>query len=170
MKNRLKIQMPAGVSKRDQAYIQTMQSILRANGIPDYEYSLHGYAESKVCLERVPRGWIVFNGERGQRYDVSTHKTVRVACVEIIRSLCDNKELENKLVSEFLIKARVIGRTADKTDGKDQVACIVVPGATIEKINPTIRVTKLGLKHKVVVHQGNSNSSTVERRSRQQTD
>lgn len=170
MKNRLKIQMPAGVSERDQAYIQTMQNVLRANGIPDYVYSLHGYAESKVCLERVPRGWIVFVGERGQRYDVSTHRTVRVACVTIIRSLCDNKELENKLVSEFLIKARIIGKSAGRNNGKDHVTCIVAPDSTIEEMGSTISITKVGLKHKDVVRQGNSNSSTVERHSSQQTD
>ena len=65
-------------------------------------YSLNGYQESSVCMELEDDGWIVFNGERGNSYDVVECDTILKACSEFIRKMTHSTEdislMENELL------------------------------------------------------------------------
>ena len=171
MDTRLNTQTTSGISKIDQDCLKIMQSILSANGIPDYEYSLHGYAESKVCLEHTSHGWDVFIGERGQRYDESTHRTARAACIKIIRSLCDNEDLENRLVNEFQSKVRNGGKTSELLKGKAQIAFSSAhEGAKNEVGFPVKQIKLIASKQKKTASKKAGTSPTAGSHLRQQTD
>ncbi len=54
---------------------------------PVSAYCLKGYQEEAVCLQYENKGWIVFYGERGNRYNEIYCDTILKACLEFIRKL-----------------------------------------------------------------------------------
>ena len=65
-------------------------------------YSIGSYQEAAVCLQSVSGGWIVYNGERGNRYGEVQCDTVLKACLEFIRKMTHRVEdiaaMENELL------------------------------------------------------------------------
>lgn len=57
---------------------------------PCTAYHIGGYQEAAVCIQSDDVGWIVYNGERGNRYDKIECDTILKACLEFIRKLTHN--------------------------------------------------------------------------------
>lgn len=66
-------------------------------------YSIGEYQEAAICLQSEKNGWIVYNGERGNRYCEVECDTVLRACLEFIRRFTHKTEdiasMENELIS-----------------------------------------------------------------------
>ena len=66
------------------------------------EYCIGGYQESAVCIRHEDNSWIVYNGERGNRYSEVRCDTVLQGCLEFFRRFTNSAEelsaMENELV------------------------------------------------------------------------
>ena len=65
--------------------------ILKEFGIPKNQYSLGGYAEETICLEKKGSTWIVYGGEKGQRHNVITHINCKSACLDLLSRLAETR-------------------------------------------------------------------------------
>ena len=82
-------------------YIEALDMVLRKR-YESREYSLNGYKEEAVCLT-YDKGWIVFNGEHGNRYDEIRCDTILKACMEFIRKMTHKTEDISIMENEFLV-------------------------------------------------------------------
>ena len=69
---------------------------------PARSYSIGGYQEDSVCIQSDQFGWIVYNGERGNRYNEIKCDTVLKACLEFIRKMTHRIEDISIMESELL--------------------------------------------------------------------
>lgn len=73
-------------------------------------YNIGGYQEAAICLQSDVNngGWIVYNGERGNKYNIVSCNTILKACLEFIRKFTHRVEdisaMENELLN-ILMKA-----------------------------------------------------------------
>lgn len=82
--------------------------ILKEFGIPENFYSLGGYAEETVCLEKKGDTWIVYGGERGQKHNVITHINCKSACLDLLSRLAETRVEEERMKIFFEIKCKKI--------------------------------------------------------------
>ena len=85
----------------DEKYFKALDVVLNKK-YPLYSYSLNGYQEESVCLEKIDDKWVVFMGERGNRYDEEFCNTPLLACITMIRYLTHNQEEIRNMEEEFL--------------------------------------------------------------------
>ena len=88
-------------SLTDNLYINSMVSILRKHGITNGDYAVGGYADDKVCLEKVNSAWTVYNGDRGRAFGVKEFDSTYRACLWMIKKLSDSTEVERVMADEF---------------------------------------------------------------------
>ena len=69
-------------------------------------YSLNGYQESAVCLQSSEAGWIIYNGERGNKYNITKCNTVLSACLEFMRRFTHKTEDLSIMETELLNNLR----------------------------------------------------------------
>ncbi len=81
-------------------YIEMLKITLRAFNIPDEFYSIGEYTEEAVCLEKKELSWIVYEGERGKKYNIKTHMNCLDACHDIISRVAETEHTE-KLLKDF---------------------------------------------------------------------
>lgn len=84
----------------DGACIQVLQTVLHKR-YPVEDFSLDGYQECAVCLQRDGNKWLVFLGERGNHYEELRCNTVLEACLHLIRKLAGNAEEISSIEAEF---------------------------------------------------------------------
>lgn len=88
----------------DKRYLNALESMF-GKRYQKNEYKICGYQENSVCLEANGDTWVVYNGERGNRYNVVMCDTILMACLEIIRKMTKDsvqiKEMEDELL--FLV-------------------------------------------------------------------
>ena len=65
-------------------------------------FCIGGYQEAAVCIQSDYNGWIVYNGERGNRYGEIRCDTVLMACLEFIRKLTHHTEDVSAMEKELL--------------------------------------------------------------------
>lgn len=66
-------------------------------------YNIGGYQEAAVCLQSDGNGWIVYNGERGNRYGEIRCDTVLKACLEFIRKMTHRVEDISAMEYELML-------------------------------------------------------------------
>lgn len=93
----------------EKSIISDMITILEKNSIPPYFYSVGGYADESICLEKSNSKWIVYMGERGNRFDVSSYDSLPIACERILDYVSDSKQQSNDMIHEF--QQRISRRT-----------------------------------------------------------
>lgn len=69
--------------------------------IPDEFCSVGEYAEEAVCLEKNSPSWIVYEGERGKKYNIKTHMNCRDACYDIISRVAESDDSEKEMKDFF---------------------------------------------------------------------
>ncbi len=82
-------------------YLRTLKWALDYNGIPSIYYNLDGYSEEAVCIEQNDNYWMVYNGERGNKYNVRKYKNVQDACLDLILRISESEEEERKIQYSF---------------------------------------------------------------------
>ena len=81
--------------------ISALDAVLKER-YPVTAYCLNGYQEEAVCLQYENNCWIVFHGERGNRYDEIQCDTILKACIEFIRKMTHRVEEISIMEMEFL--------------------------------------------------------------------
>ena len=78
-------------------YAEVLDKVLKKYNIPEECYSIGEYSEEAVCLERNTEGWMVYEGERGRKYNIKVHSNVQNACFDIISRIVTSDEEEKGL-------------------------------------------------------------------------
>ncbi len=81
--------------------LEALEQVM-AKRYPSKMYHMGGYQEAAVCVQSSSNGWIVYNGEHGNRYGEVQCDTVLKACLEFIRKMTHRVEdisvMENELL------------------------------------------------------------------------
>ena len=89
------------VLTQEQSVLRVLERVLRSNGILSEQYSVGGYGEECVCLERTDHGWEVYDGERGQHYAPFTSLNLRAACLQMLDRLAESDVQSQAMQNEF---------------------------------------------------------------------
>ena len=83
--------------------IATVEDIL-GNQFSSSWFSTNGPKESAVCIEKQnDENWIVYNYERGQKFQINHYSNVLDACIELIKRVSVNNSSES-LIEKFIKK------------------------------------------------------------------
>lgn len=93
-------------------YIDALQVVFQGR-YPVDTFCLTGYRECAICLERNGARWVVYSGERGNRYDEVQCDTVLMACLQIMRKMSNNVEEISTLEREFIDMLCIPPKTAE---------------------------------------------------------
>ena len=83
---------------------EVLKEVFDNEGIPRQYYSLEGYAEEAICMEKNNKNYIVYNGERGNKYDVSKHSNISKALLKLISKVTESYAQEERVVEAFINK------------------------------------------------------------------
>lgn len=83
-------------------YLEALDEVM-SKRYSSKEYCIGGYQEEAICLQYENNGWIVYNGERGNRYDEVKCDTILKACIEFIRKATQRVEDISAMENELLI-------------------------------------------------------------------
>lgn len=68
-------------------------------------FHIGGYQEESICIEQEDDGWVVYNGERGNRMREIKCDTLLLACLEVFRKVTNRIEdlflMENELLNFY---------------------------------------------------------------------
>lgn len=81
---------------------EALVNVLKGFCISEQDYSIGGYAEEAICLEKSGADWIVYGGEKGQRHDIKTHADCKSACLDLIARVAGSDDEEKKLTEFFI--------------------------------------------------------------------
>ncbi len=80
---------------------RVLETIL-SKRFPSHYYMIGGYGESALCIEKAGLKWIVYNGERGNKYNINELDTIIQACMFFIKEMAEDidelKEMENEFI------------------------------------------------------------------------
>lgn len=88
----------------EQSYTNTVIRLLEKlieEYVPNCRFSLHGYIDDGVCMERTDGGWLVYTGSRGNKDASEDFVDIKDACVEVIKRITDNYATEIILTEKF---------------------------------------------------------------------
>ncbi len=81
---------------RNELYFMELKEVLDSIGIPSVYYSFNGYSEDAVCIEYNNNCWMVYNGERGNKYNINKYDNIQDASFNMILRLSESdKEREH---------------------------------------------------------------------------
>lgn len=103
------------MTKADEKYLQNeifdeimkeaLTEVFELNDIPHF-YSLEGYAEEAVCMEKDGKKYIVYDGERGNKYNIKKYRRIGIAFRDIISRVTESDEQEEKVTKDFTNKLK----------------------------------------------------------------
>lgn len=83
---------------------EILKHVLDEEGIPRQYYSLEGYAEEAICMEKSDDNYIVYVGERGNKDDISNHLNISKALLKFISEVTESYAQEEKVTEAFIDK------------------------------------------------------------------
>lgn len=83
---------------------EVLKEVFDDEGIPRQYYSLEGYAEEAVCMEKNNDNYIVYIGEKGQKDDISNYSNISKALLRLISEVTESYAQEEKVVEAFINK------------------------------------------------------------------
>ena len=69
--------------------LDELRLILKHEEIPQDVYSLNGYADESLCMEKVDKYWLVYGGDRGRRVDVQVFESESQACQNFLERITE---------------------------------------------------------------------------------
>ncbi len=81
--------------------ISALEEVVKKR-FPVEQFCVSGYQEEAICLQYEDGYWIIFIGERGNRYNMVKCDTVLLASLEFIRKLTSRKEDISEMESELV--------------------------------------------------------------------
>lgn len=88
------------------SYLKELKSTFDYTGVPSVYYSLEGYSEDAICIEHNDDNWIVYNGERGNRYNIKKYRNIQDACYNLILRLSESEEEYRQMRNVFAQKIK----------------------------------------------------------------
>ena len=83
-------------------YLEALEKVISKRYSAQY-FNISGYQESAVCMQYEAGKWIIYNGERGNRYNEIECDTVLKACLEFIRKMTHRVEDVSSMENELLM-------------------------------------------------------------------
>lgn len=83
---------------------EVLKQVFDNEGILGRYYSLEGYAEEAVCMEKNNKNYIVYTGERGKKHNVSKHQNISKALLNVISDVAESYAQEERVLEEFINK------------------------------------------------------------------
>lgn len=87
-------------------YYFTLKRVLQEKGVSKYRYSIGGYSEEAVCIEKLEKEWIVYDGERGCQCNKKEFNTIDAACREVLSRIFDDKMVADNAINRFRMITR----------------------------------------------------------------
>lgn len=69
--------------------VEALQEKLINAKIPKEYYNLNGYKEEALCMERSDNIWLVYEGERGNKFNVEEFNNEADACIAFLKRIRD---------------------------------------------------------------------------------
>ncbi len=85
----------------DQKYLDALNKVMRKRFSATI-YCIGGYQEESVCMEPSDNGWLIYHGERGNRYNSYFCDTILYACLTFIRNISHDVSEISDMEAEFL--------------------------------------------------------------------
>lgn len=79
---------------------ETLNEVLELHNLSSL-CSLEGYSDESICMEKEGNEYIVYEGERGNKYNLNRHSKSISAYVDIISRLAKSEKEEYKIINEF---------------------------------------------------------------------
>ena len=86
-----------------QKYLKALDTVI-SKRYPLNEYCIGGYQESSVCIQHENNSWIVYNGERANRYNEVSCDTVLQGCLEFFRRFTHSAEELSAMEDELMMQ------------------------------------------------------------------
>ena len=86
-------------------YLIALEGVLSVR-YPSKRYGINVYKEDALCIEWVGDKWVVYDGERGNRYREESFSDVSKACLSVIRRITHNEEMIKEMEEEFLLSSK----------------------------------------------------------------
>lgn len=86
----------------DKKYLKSLEDVFDYIEIPSDYYSLNGYNEDAICIERSDGVWIVYNGEKGNKYNLKEYRATLEACFDMILRISESEEEQIQIQSMFM--------------------------------------------------------------------
>lgn len=93
-----------------QIYISILESVLKTHHIPKEEYSIGEYKEEALCLEQESLNFVVYSGERGNKYNINKFKSIRNACYNFLDRIAETDNQAKQMINSFNTLNRYISR------------------------------------------------------------
>ena len=94
--------------EKELVYKRVLGEVLSSEFRTSY-FSINGYGEDAVCLEKKDDAWVLFYGFRNMHKDEEEFSSLLEACLEMICILCNSDiKLRHKLTNSFLDKIYAI--------------------------------------------------------------
>lgn len=68
-----------------------LREVLKSFDVPEVYYSINEYRDDAVCIEHDESGWIIYNGERGEKYNKEHFNNITGACKAMICRLAETE-------------------------------------------------------------------------------
>lgn len=81
--------------------IDCLKKVLCESNIPPHYYNVNGFCDETICLELSGKYWIVYHGERGNKYEITEHTNLNEACIDMLKRLSPDCETSEKLIDKF---------------------------------------------------------------------
>lgn len=95
------------VKEKEDICLKAVNKVLSAEFDPN-SFSTKGSKESAACIEKKAQAWEVYGYERGNKFQVSVFRNVVDACLELIRRIGMNRNLDD-LIDQFY--SEIIGKS-----------------------------------------------------------
>lgn len=82
--------------------LNALESVIKKR-YPSTAYHFGGYQESATCLQYENACWVIYNAERGNRYDEIKCDTILEACLMFIRKMTHRIEDISIMENELLV-------------------------------------------------------------------
>lgn len=82
---------------------QLLMNALKRGKVDASGYSLNGYKEEAVCIEKKNNKWLVYDGERGRQHNIEQYRDFEVAGYRLINRLSDSDEAEAVIMADYLV-------------------------------------------------------------------
>lgn len=103
--------------------LSCLREVLNSFDVPKVYYSINGYRDDAVCIEHDESGWIIYNGERGEKYNKEHFNDITGACKAMICRLAETEKDKDKMQRLFEKKEKnfqyILKRLKTKNNGND---------------------------------------------------
>lgn len=84
--------------------LNILRNAMNKSGIPEDLYSIGSFMEESICIEKKTTKWVVYSGERGNKYNFKTYTSFLLACRDFLSRVSESKEQEDRLMRIFRIE------------------------------------------------------------------